>query len=212
MQLLFFHADYCPPCKQMQQLAANLTAKNVAANSEEKFNTLVPKVMKISGGESPTTTVLYDATHRDKVSLLYNGTIYSVADFTALHADFCSAKNNYALNYGTTVFGWDYSCYTCCTLPISVTASTQIAIRFLAGSTEVGILRLVQSDTGTAADILAKAQTEGSYTDLPLQWLYSADYITTLTPCEGVAAGTYYLVWVGRSNNSHPLIQSITIL
>lgn len=165
-----------------------------------------------TGGETPTTTVLYDATHRDKVSLLYNGTIYSVADFTALHADFCSAKNNYALNYGTTVFGWDYSCYTCCTLPISVTASTQIAIRFLAGSTEVGILRLVQSDTGTAADILAKAQTEGSYIDLPLQWLYSADYITTLTPCEGVTAGTYYLVWVGRSNNSHPLIQSITIL
>ena len=194
------------------QLAANLTTKGVSATATEKFNTLVPKVLDISGGESPTTTVLYDATHRDKVSLLYNGTIYNVADFTALHADFCSAKNNYALNYGTTVFGWDYSCYTCCTLPISVTASTQIAIRFLAGSTEVGILRLVQSDTGTAADILAKAQTEGSYTDLPLQWLYSADYITTLTPCEGVAAGTYYLVWVGRSNNSHPLIQSITIL
>ena len=165
-----------------------------------------------TGGESPTTTVLYDATHRDTISLLYNDTIYSVADFTALHADFCSEKNNYALNYGTTVFGWDYSCYTCCTLPISVTASTQIAIRFLSGSTEVGVLRLVQSDTGTAADILAKAQTEGSYTDLPLQWLYSADYITTLTPCEGVTAGTYYLVWVGRSNNSHPLIQSISLL
>ena len=172
----------------------------------------MPKVLEISSGETPTTTVLYDATHRDKVSLLYNGTIYSVADFTAIYADFCSEKNNYALNYGTSIFGWDYSCYTCCTLPISVTASTQIAIRFLAGSTEVGILRLVQSDTGTAADILAKAQTEGSYMDLPLQWLYSTDYITTLTPCEGVTAGTYYLVWVGRSNNSHPLIQSITIL
>ena len=61
-------------------------------------------------------------------------------------------------------------------------------------------------------NILEKAQTEGSYIDLPLQWLYSTDYITTLTPCEGVTAGTYYLVWVGRSNNSHPLIQSITIL
>ncbi len=194
------------------QLAKNLNAKGVTAIATEKFNTLVPKVLEISSGETPTTTVLYDATHRDKVSLLYNGTVYSVADFTAIYADFCSEKNNYALNYGTSIFGWDYSCYTCCTLPISVTASTQIAIRFLAGSTEVGILRLVQSDTGTAADILAKAQTEGSYTDLPLQWLYSADYITTLTPCEGVAAGTYYLVWVGRSNNSHPLIQSITIL
>ena len=206
-------ADYLTALdKQRSQLAANLTVKGVPASASEKLNTLVPKVLEISGGESPSTTVLYDATHRDKVSLLYNSTIYSVADFTALHADFCSEKNSYALNYGTAIFGWDYSCYTCCTLPISVTASTQIAIRFLSGSTEVGILRLVQSDTGTAADILSKAQTEGSYTDLPLQWLYSADYITTLTPCEGVAAGTYYLVWVGRSNNSHPLIQSITIL
>ena len=151
-----------------QQLAANLTTKGVSATATEKFNTLVPKVLEISGGEPPTTTVLYDTAHRDTVSLLYNDTIYSVADFTALHADFCSEKNNYALNYGISIFGWDYSCYTCCTLPISVTASTQIAIRFLAGSTEVGILRLVQSDTGTAADILAKAQTEGSYMDLPI--------------------------------------------
>ena len=206
-------ADYLTALdKQRRQLAANLTVKGVPASASEKLNTLVPKVLEISGGESPSTTVLYDATHRDKVSLLYNSTIYSVADFTALHADFCSEKNSYALNYGTAIFGWDYSCYTCCTLPISVTASTQIAIRFLAGSTEVGILRLVQSDTGTAADILTKAQTEGSYMDLPLQWLYSTDYITTLTPCEDVTAGTYYLVWVGRSNNSHPLIQSITIL
>ena len=196
-----------------QQLAANLTTKGVSASAAEKFNTLVPKVLEISGGETPTKKiVLYDADNQENVRLLYNGTIYSVADFTALHADFCSAKNNYALNYGTTVFGWDYSCYTCCTLPISVTASTQIAIRFLAGSTEVGILRLVQSDTGTAADILAKAQTEGSYIDLPLQWLQNTEYVTTLTPCEGVTAGTYYLVWVGRSNNSKPLIQSITIL
>ena len=194
------------------QLAKNLNAKGVTATATETFNTLVPKVLEISGGETPTTTVLYDATHRDKVSLLYNSTIYSVADFTALHADFCSGKNSYALNYGTAIFGWDYSCYTCCTLPISVTASTQIAIRFLSGSTEVGILRLVQSDTGTAADILAKAQTEGSYMDLSLQWLQNTEYVTTLTPCEGVTAGTYYLVWVGRSNNSHPLIQSIIIL
>ena len=155
-------------------LAANLTTKGVTATATEKFNTLVPKVLEISSGETPTTTVLYDATHRDKVSLLYNGTIYSVADFTAIYADFCSEKNGYALNYGTSIFGWDYSCYTCCTLPISVTASTQIAIRFLAGSTEVGILRLVQSDTGTAADILAKAQTEGSYMDLPLELVFIA--------------------------------------
>ena len=53
-----------------QQLAANLTTKGVTATATEKFNALVPKVLEISSGETPTTTVLYDATHRDKVSAL----------------------------------------------------------------------------------------------------------------------------------------------
>lgn len=35
------------------QLAANLTTKGVSATATEKFNTLVPKVLDISGGESP---------------------------------------------------------------------------------------------------------------------------------------------------------------
>ncbi len=115
---------------------------------------------------------------------------------------FVAQKNNYALNYGTDVFGWDYSCYSCSTTPLKITSASQIAIRFHAYSTETGIMRLVKSDTGTASDILGKAQTEGSYIDLPLQWLYSTDYITTLTPCEGVTAGTYYLVWVGRTTTA----------
>ena len=165
-----------------------------------------------TGGETSSKTVLYDANHRDNVALLYNETIYSLADFTAQYPDFCSSENGYALNYCTNVFGWDYSCYTCCTTPVTITSSSQIAMRFLCGSTEAGVMRLVQSDIGTADDILSKAQTEGSYIDLPLQWIYSADYVTTLTPCEGVTAGSYYLVWVGRSTHSHPMIQSITVL
>ena len=198
--------------KWRDKLAANLTAKGVAASAAEKLNTLVPKVLDISGGTPAAKTVAFDADHKDNIYLLYNSTVYSLADFVAQHAAFCAEKNAYALNYGTDVFGWDYSCYTCSTVPLQVTSATQIAMRFLAGSTEAGVLRLVQSDSGTAADILQKAQTEGSYIDLPLQWLYSTDYITTLTPCEGVTAGKYYLVWVGRSNNSHPLIQSITAI
>ena len=135
-----------------QQLAANLVAKGVNAEQTEKFNTLVPKILNISGGETPTEKiVLYDADNRENVRLLYNGTIYSVADFTALHANFCSEKNNYALNYGTSIFGWDYSCYTCSTTPISVTASTQIAICFLAGSTEVGICSLTRARLRTSS-------------------------------------------------------------
>lgn len=58
-----------------QQLAANLVAKGVNAEQTEKFNTLVPKILNISGGETPTEKiVLYDADNRENVRLLYNGT------------------------------------------------------------------------------------------------------------------------------------------
>ena len=198
--------------RQRDQLAVNLTAMGVPSTAEEKLNALVPKVLQIpTGGGETTKTVLFDANTRDNLYLQYNDTVYSLTDFLVQYPDFCSSENGYALNYGTTVFGWDYSCYTCCTTPVAITSSSQIAMRFLCGSTETGVMRLVQSDSGTAADILTKAQTEGSYIDLPLQWIYSADYVTTLTPCEGVTAGTYYLVWVGRSNNSQPKMQSISV-
>lgn len=191
------------------KLAANLTAMGITADSSEKLNTLVPKVLEIpqSGGGSSVT--LFDAEHQSSIYLQHNGTLYSLADFVALYPAFCSSDNDYSLNYSNNLLGWDVSIYTCSTTPLSVTAATQIAVQFQSGSTESGILRLVQSDSGTAEDILTKAQTDGSYTDLAFQWLYASDYITTLTPCAGVTAGSYYLVWVGRSNNSHALIKSI---
>lgn len=196
---------------QCDLLAGHLVARGIIATADEKLNLLVHKVSLLPAGTTEKT-VIFDADHRDKIFLLHNGTQYSLADFTAVYPDFCSEKNEYALNYSTSIFGWDYSCYTCSTVPLTLSSATQIAMRFLASSTEVGVLRLVQSDSGTAEDILSKAQTEGGYIDLSLQWLYSTDYITTLTPCENVTTGKYYLTWVGRSNNSHPLIRSITAI
>ena len=196
---------------QRDLLAGHLVVRGIIATADEKLNLLVHKVSLLPSG-STEKTVVFDADHRKNVSLLYNGTLYSLEDFVAQYPDFCSSKNEYALNYSTSIFGWDYSCFTCSTVPLTLSAATQIAVRFLASSTETGIMRLVQSDSGTAEDILSKAQTEGSYIDLSLQWLYRTDYITTLTPCEGVTTGTYYLAWVGRSNNSHPLIRSITAI
>lgn len=194
------------------KLAANLTTMGVPSDSTEKMNTLVPKVLEIpqSGGGSSVT--LFDAVHQSGIYLQHNGTVYSLADFVALYPAFCSSDNDYSLNYSNNLLGWDVSIYTCSTTPISVTAATQIAVQFQAGSTESGILRLVQSDSGTAEDILTKAQTDGSYTDLAFQWLYAPDYITTLTPCAGVTSGSYYLVWVGQSNNSHAMIKSVTAI
>lgn len=199
--------------KQRDSLAANLTAMGVSAAADEKLNTLVPKVLQIpqTGSPEPSKTVLFNAENHDGIYLKFNNEIYGLDEFTTSHQDFFSPENEYALNYGTAVFGWDYQAYTCCIRPVMIKPSMQIAMRFLAGSTEAGIMRLVQSENAVPADILTAAQTEGSYTELPLQWIYSSDYVTTLTPCEGVETGEYYLVWVGRSNNSHPLIKSIEI-
>lgn len=194
------------------KLAENLTAMGVTASADEKLNALVPKVLEIPQSGDGRSITLFDADHQSDIYLQHNGTVYSLTDFVALYPDFCNSDNAYALNYSNILLGWDVSVYTCSTVPIHVTSATQIAIRFVCGSTETGIMRLIQSDSGAAEDILAKAQTEGSYVDLFLQWLYSSDYITTLTPCEGISTGTYYLAWVGRSNNSHPLIQSITAI
>lgn len=194
--------------KQRNQLAENLNAMGVQATDTEKLNTLVSKVLQIpSGGK----TILYDSHNQENIHLSYNDTVYSLADFTAIHTDFCNSDNDYALNYDSSVFGWDSQIWTCCTRPISATPATQIAIRFLSGSTETGTMRLVQSDSSNPTDILTSATTDGKYIDLSIQWIYSTDYVTTLTPCENVNSDTYYLVWVGRSNNSHPLIKSITI-
>lgn len=197
--------------RQRDALAENLTAMGVQATTTEKLNTLVPKVLQIPSGVHTDKTILYDSQNQENIHLMYNDTVYSLADFTAIHADFCSSDNDYALNYGTSVFGWDSQIWTCCNLPVSVASSTQVAMRFLSGSTEAGTMRLVQSDSSSPTDILTSATTDGKYIDLSLQWIYSADYVTTLTPCENVDWGMYYLAWVGCSNNSHPLIKSITI-
>lgn len=200
---------------QKNQLAENLTTMGVTATSSETLNTLVPKVLQIPQ-TAKSSTVIYDAkTHTEYLSTLfiqYNSTIYSLIEFIQSHAAFCSEANKYALYYTYEVFGWDYSAYTCSLTPVNITSESKISIKYKSSSSETGIFRLVQSDTGTPDDIIEKAQTDGSYVDLSFQWLTSSTYVENLISCEDVTPGTYYIVWVGRSNNSHPFIYNITVL
>lgn len=171
--------------------------------------------LEASGGGECKRITLYSANaHESYLNNIYiklNDTIYNISEFTNMYPDFCSESNNYGLYY-FVFLGWDVQVYTCSNSPIRITPNSLIAMTFIAGSTEIGILRLVQSISGSPDDILEKAQTEGSYIDLSFQWLYSDTAITTLSSCENVPTGEYYLVWVGRSNNSHPLISGITII
>ena len=201
--------------KQRDKLAENLNTMGVIASNTEKFNTLVPKVLQIpqEGGEGKSKKiVLFNAETRDSVYLKHNDNVYSVDEFTAIQPDFCSEENNFSLNYDSSIFGWDNSMYSCSTISIDVNSETMIAIKFISNSNEDGILRLVKSETNTAEDILTNAQTEGKYIDLPFQWVYTSSYIITITECTIVEPGKYYLVWVGRSNNIKPIIQSIMII
>ena len=134
---------------QRDLLAGHLVSRGIIATANEKLNLLVHKVSLLPSG-STEKTVIFDADHRDGIFLSHNDTLYSLSAFTAVYPEFCSSKNEYALNYSTSIFGWDYSCYTCSTVPLTLSAATQIAMRFLASSTEAGVLRLVQSDSGTA--------------------------------------------------------------
>ena len=139
---------------QRDLLAGHLVSRGIIATADEKLNLLVQKVGLIPSGSSTEKTIVYDANHKEGIYLSYNDVVYGLSDFVTEHSAFCSEKNNYALNYGTDVFGWDYSCYSCSTTPLKITSASQIAIRFHAYSTETGIMRLVKSDTGTASDIL----------------------------------------------------------
>ena len=125
---------------QRDLLAGHLVARGIIATADEKLNLLVHKVSLLPSG-STKKTVIFDADHRDGIFLSHNNILYSLSAFTAVYPDFCSSKNEYALNYSTSIFGWDYSCYTCSTVPLTLSAATQIAVRFLASSTEAGVLR-----------------------------------------------------------------------
>lgn len=199
--------------------------ENLKASNIKSGTTIFGVTGTYSGGESETVTI-FDAddysTYLETINLHYSYTSgsetitknYTLAEFIELKPDFCSSDNDYALNYGTSVFGWDYSCYSCSTAKLSLTSASQVGMRFLSGSTEAGTIRLVPVDNapnGTADEILEACQTEGSYTEIALQWVYNTEYITTLTPLTGIEDGEYYLTWIGRSNNTHPLIKFIKV-
>lgn len=200
---------------QRNQLAANLVTMGVSASEDEKLNTLVPKVLQIPSSPSSSQT-MYDADdyieYYSTVFIQYQSVIYSLIEFIQKYPAFCSETSGYALTYTYDIFGWDSSVYSCSTTPLTISSNSKISIKYKASSGESGILRLVQSDTGEPSDIITKAQTDGSYIDLSFAWLYTSAYVENLISCSDVPAGTYYIVWVGRTNNISPSIYSIMVI
>ena len=51
-----------------------------------------------------------------------------------------------------------------------------------------------------------------NYVDIPFYWLQCDTFITSLGLCDAVPPGQYYLCWLGRSNNTHPLVKKVEVM
>lgn len=150
-----------------------------------------------------------------EIGLILNGGYHLMTEFCELYPNFCTADNNHALSYNQTDFGWDAQVLTVSTKELSLSESSEIIFSYQSGGAEDGSVYLVAKPEriDVPVTIYVKDKIEsGQAVSLNFKWLYADNYVSTLTECEGVSSGTYYLAWVGRSNNTHPLIRSIKIL
>ncbi len=152
----------------------------------------------------------------DNIFTIYQNGIQDLSSYIRNNKPFCSAANGYALSYNQTDFGWDGQVYTASTTPITVKSGTAIAVTAQSGVTEKGAMYLIptagKSDSDTVQNYIYTSVTSGNCVELPFYWLYCDTFITGMTACDSVADGEYYLCWVGRSNNSHPIVREVKVM
>lgn len=147
---------------------------------------------------------------------IYQNGIQDLSSYIRNNKPFCSAANGYALSYNQTDFGWDGQVYTASTTPITVRSGTAIAVTAQSGVTEKGAMYLIptagKSDSDTVQNYIYTSVAGGNCVELPFYWLYCDTFITGLTACDAAAEGEYYLCWVGRSNNTHPIVREVKVM
>ncbi|WP_295219167.1 hypothetical protein [Ruminococcus sp.] len=150
-----------------------------------------------------------------EIGIILNGDYHMMTDFVTEHPHFCSAENDYALSYSQDDFGWDAQILTVCTKAVSLTEKSGIMISYLSGATENGSLYLVPKPEKIDVPVTIYVSSQinaGGVISLNFKWLQSESFITTVTKCDGVSDGEYFLAWVGRSNNTHPIVKRIQVL
>ncbi len=165
-------------------------------------------------------TTLFDAneidTYRKTIGTMLNGGFHTLEQFCEIYPHFCCAENNYALSYNQQDFGWDSPIFTCVEKQLHLNSGSHISICYTSGATENGEIYLVPAPGGKIdIPFTMYAQSEiqkGNAVQLDFRWLQSEKYVNILLSCETVNSGNYYLAWVSRSNNTHPMIQAIKVL
>ena len=150
-----------------------------------------------------------------EIGVILNNGYHLMTDFVEEHPHFCSAENDYTISYSQGDFGWDAQILMVCTKAVSLTEKSGIMISYLSGATEDGSLYLVPRPEKIDVPITIYVNnqiTASNAISLNFKWLQSEGFITTVTECSGVSDGEYFLAWIGRSNNTHPVVKRIQVL
>ena len=104
---------------------------------------------------------------------------------------------------------------TGCEKRLHLSSASSILISYRSNYTEDGELYLVPTPNGKL-DVpftlyASKEIHEERCVKLDFQWLQSQKFITTKTDCGSITPGEYFLVWIGRSNNTSPVIRSVKV-
>lgn len=155
-------------------------------------------------------------TYGSTIFTIYQNGIQDLNSYIRNNKSFCSANNGYALSYNQTDFGWDGQVYTASTEAISVNSSTSFVITYQSGAAENGRVFLVpasgKSDTDTTQNYIYTSISNGNCSELSFAWLQTSDFVTVLTPLNTVAPAEYYICWLGRSNNTKPIVRKVYLL
>ncbi len=183
--------------------------------------TLVDLQAQIDALKNNGYTVLFEcgADVPEKYGILLgfvvNGGFRTLTNMRSQFPNFCSETNNYALFYDQEDFNWDAQVLTCVEQRIKLTSDSKIQFCYNSGATEDGMLYLINPPGGkidVPITLYARSEIEyGRAIQLDFQWLQTQKVITTETDCTGIQPGEYYLCWVGRSNNTHPIIRSVKV-
>ncbi len=149
------------------------------------------------------------------IGLVLNGGFFTMEHFAEQYTHFSCPDNHYAMYYGQEDFNWDAQILTCVEKRLKLDENSKIQFRYTSGATEDGEFYLITPPGGkidVPITLYARSEIDNGRTiRLDFQWLQTEKFITTETDCTGITPGEYYLAWVGRSNNTHPTIQSVKI-
>lgn len=202
---------------------------NTAASYQLKINnadgsSFITPNLRGTGGATTRYNVFNNAIYTnyvDTIYTIYNGTLKSVADYISAGSGFCHEKNNYALSYNNSDFGWENTIASFNVAPISISSTQLLLYSYISNAIKSGeYIKFIPSGLVNGTTNLEKAQSiqalltedNSSIISVDFEFVYATNGVTEAVSLATVPEGEYYIAWTATSDNSAPKINDITIV